>query len=475
MASGRVHHYEPHGAAKELMLRRDPEVLLSGPAGTGKSFAALQKVHAVALLNPGMRGLIVRKTLASLGSTALVTWRQRVIPEAIEAGIVHFYGGSSQESAQYKYGNGSVIVVGGLDRAMRIMSSEYDLVFAQEAVELTENDWEAITTRLRHGVVSYNQLIADCNPDAPTHWLKVRCDSGKTVMLESRHEDNPTLFNTDGTMTTKGAAYISKLDNLTGVRYHRLRKGLWVAAEGIIYDEFDPAVHVVTLDQVIPNAAEVKKRLGRDLTAVDIPEEWPRFWSVDFGFVNPFVLQCFAETPDGQLVMYREIYRTRRTIDQHARDIMDVVSRANPDHVPRAGDVASAGRIWTEPKPRAIICDHDAEGRATLSKELNLPTKAAVKKVKEGIETVQVRLRRREDGKPGVMFLRDSVVSRDQDLVDAKKPASTIEEFPSYVWDIRDGGKTKDEPVKKDDHGMDCTRYLIVNRDPRSRPNIRST
>ena len=51
--------YMPLGAARQLMLCRDPEVLLSGPAGTGKSRASLEKLHLAAMRYPGMRGLIV--------------------------------------------------------------------------------------------------------------------------------------------------------------------------------------------------------------------------------------------------------------------------------------------------------------------------------------------------------------------------------------------------------------------------------
>lgn len=471
------HHYTPRGTALEIFRRKDPEVVLSGPAGTGKSRSLIEKVHAVALANPGMRALMVRKTLVSLTSTGLVTYREHVAPEAIAAGVVSWYGGSKQEPAAYRYGNGSRIVVGGMDDPTKIMSSEYDLAYVQEAIELTSDDWEKITTRLRNGKVSYQQLLADTNPDAPTHWLKQRAEAGACLMLESRHEDNPVLFDDNGEMTKRGEAYMATLDRLTGVRHYRLRLGLWVAAEGVIY-EFDPAVHLVTLDQVIPNAAETKERLGRELTVQDLPQEWTRYWAVDFGYVNPFVLHCYAELPDGQLLMYREIYRTQRTVDQHAVEILEAVSEPDPDYAHYEGFTrrfAHHGRKWTEPKPRAIICDHDAEGRATLAKELNLPTRAADKRVKEGIETVQRRLRRREDGNPGLLFLRDAVVSRDQDLVDKKKPASTVEEFGSYVWDVRDGGKTKDEPVKLDDHGMDTVRYLCMYRDPARRPSMRTT
>src|SRR5690554_2534048 len=121
-----VHTYRPRGTAVQVMEAREDEVLVCGPAGTGKSRVCLEKLHLVALLNPGMRGLIVRKTSVSLGSTTLVTWREQVIKEALATGTVHFYGGSPQEAASYRYDNGSVIVVGGMDKATKIMSSEYD-------------------------------------------------------------------------------------------------------------------------------------------------------------------------------------------------------------------------------------------------------------------------------------------------------------------------------------------------------------
>lgn len=54
------HTYHPRGACVDLFNYRGPEVLMSGPAGTGKSRACLEKIHMMALANPGMRGLIVQ-------------------------------------------------------------------------------------------------------------------------------------------------------------------------------------------------------------------------------------------------------------------------------------------------------------------------------------------------------------------------------------------------------------------------------
>src|SRR5207248_11088987 len=113
--------YTPRGSAKTLLECRDPEVLLSGPAGTGKSRACIQKIHLMCLLNPGMRALMVRKTAVSMTSTGLVTYREHVAKEAIAAGHVRWYGGSAQEAACYRYADGSTIVVGGMDRGKEIM------------------------------------------------------------------------------------------------------------------------------------------------------------------------------------------------------------------------------------------------------------------------------------------------------------------------------------------------------------------
>lgn len=442
-----VHRYRPHGSAVKLWQNREPEVLLSGPAGTGKSRACLEKLHAMALANPGMRGLICRKTAASLGSTALVTFREIVAMEALASAEVKFYHGSAQEAASYRYGNGSVIVVGGMDKSTRIMSSEYDVIYVQEATELNEDDWEALTTRLRNGKVSFQQLMADCNPSAPQHWLKKRADRGQTSLLYCSHEDNPRLY-VDGELTTEGTSYIAKLDALTGVRKQRLRYGKWAAAEGIIYDTFDPETH-----------------FKRHITWMN--PDWPRYWSIDFGYTNPFVWQLWVMNPDGCLILYKEIYRTQTLVEDHAKAISDACKVFSPDPA-KPGKTTFRGY---EPAPQAVICDHDAEGRATLEKALGISTIAAHKSVLEGIEAVKARLKVQNNGKPRLMFCRDAVVSPDTELTEAGKPTSTAQEILEYTWDS--GSAVKERPLKSNDHGMDAMRYVVAHLDLKGSPSIR--
>lgn len=434
MADAAVVRFEPRGAVKQLFQSDSTEILISGAAGTGKSVGALMYLHLSCLAKPKVRALIVRKTLASLTASTLVTFREKVAKEAIEAGVLSFYGGSAQEPASYRYRNGSVIVVGGLDRASRLLSTEFDLAFVDEAIEATEEDLDTIVTRLRHGVLSRQRLIMATNPGAPQHHLKQRADAGRCAIFYSRHEDNPRMHH-DGEWTAYGLGYLARLDSLTGARYQRMRWGKWVSAEGLIYEQFDPAVHVV------------------DRFA--IPAGWTVWVSVDFGFNHPFVAQVWGEDGDGRLFLVREIYATGRLVEDHARQLKGLLAEM---------------RV----RPRAVICDHDAEDRATLERHLGLGTTAAKKTVSDGLQAVQARLRVQGDGKPRLFVMRDAVVKRDLALVDASKPACTEEEFPSYVWAVKPGGDLKEEPLKQMDDGMDALRYVVAELDLGGRPRVRT-
>jgi len=109
-------------------------------------------------------------------------------------------------------------------------------------------DWETLTTRTtgRAGNMPYAQTIGDCNPSAPTHWIKSRAKEGKLRLFESGHKDNPELYDqATGTVTEEGERRIGRLKNLSGSRLMRLYHGLWAAPEGAIYDVFDEEKHKV--------------------------------------------------------------------------------------------------------------------------------------------------------------------------------------------------------------------------------------
>ncbi len=406
-ASETTHCYTHFGAASDLFWYRSKEILLSGPAGTGKSRACLEKLHACAQRYPNMRGLMVRKTLVSLVGAGIVTYKAKVL-HPLDG--VRFFGGSKDEPASYRYPNGSRIVIGGLDKSEKVMSTEYDMIYVQEATEATEQDWEDLTTRLRNQVMPYQQLIADCNPQHPTHWLKLRCDREQTRMLHSRHEDNPTVTE----------EYLNTLRALTGVRRARLYEGIWSAAEGIVYDSFDERTHIV-----------------------DAPPAHPRsyFAAQDWGYTNPGVLGVFAEDGDGRLYLVAEHYMTGQTVDAW--------------WVPRAKALHERYHF------QSIQCDPSEPDFIQQYVSAGLPAVKATNAIAPGVGAVRTRLDDRR-----LFFVRDALLERDESLVAEYRPFSVTQEFSSYVWpkDVT-GRVVKEVPQGGVDHGMDMIRYAVAHRD----------
>lgn len=405
------------GAALEVQTATDHELLLSGPAETGKTYAGLYRLDTLLRETPGATAVIARKVRADMGTTVLRTW-DRIT--ALRGGVT-VRGGSHPKA--YEYPNGSTVYPIGLDRPGKVLSGEFDFVYANQAEELSRDDWETVTTRTtgRGAVTRTPMLFGDCNPGPPSHWILSR---PTLRLLHSRHVDNPTLYHEDGTLTEQGERTMRILDALVGVRRERLYFGRWVAAEGIVYEAFDRGLH--------------------EIDRFDIPADWRRVRAIDFGYTNPFVCQWWAIDPDGRAFLYREVYRTGRIVEDHARKIVRL----------------SAGeRISTS------VADHDSEDRATLERH-GVPTVAAHKAILPGIQAVQARLRPAGDGRPRLFVFRDALVERDEALAAVKKPCSTAQEFEMYSWaKSADGRPVKEEPVKLFDHGMDAMRYLVAYLD----------
>lgn len=409
-----------YGAAKEMVETvMEHQLMLSGPAETGKTIACCLKVHRLCMQYENVQAVIVRKVAADMVGSVIQTW-QRVIAGS----DVTCFGGEKPQWYDYPK-TGSRVWIAGLDKAGKVLSSERDLIYVNQAEQVTLDDWETMSTRVtgRAGHVPHPQIIGDCNPGDPYHWIKQKASAGELKLLESRHRDNPTLYDpTTGEITAQGIQSLKVLHAMTGPRKLRLCDGIWAGAEGMIYENsWDSA--------------------GNIADSRDIPESWKRYISVDFGFTNPMCIQWWAEDPDGRLYRYREIYHTQRLVEDHARD---------------AKKLSEGERI------QVVVCDHDAEGRATFEKYFGMKTTAAKKSVLEGIQATAARLRPAGDGKRRLFLLRGSLVERDQQLVKDRKPTCTEEEIEGYVW--KDGAK-KEEPVDKNNHGCDATRYMVMHLD----------
>lgn len=112
---------------------------------------------------PGARALVVRKTRESLTETVLVTWERDVLGP--DHPILTSRPSLRRVRQSYQFPNASVVVLGGMDKPDKVLSSEWDLVYVPEATELDLVDWETLGGRLRAGAVPYQQIIADCKRD----------------------------------------------------------------------------------------------------------------------------------------------------------------------------------------------------------------------------------------------------------------------------------------------------------------------
>lgn len=413
--------YEPRGAALQLWRCKSPECVIAGPAETGKTRACLEKLDALLWKYKGAQAVMLRREYKTLIPTAYQTLRKKVHGDDSP---VRPYGGEHPEWLDYP--NGSRLWLAGLDYPGKALSSERDFVYVNQAEEISLEAWGVLCSRAtgRAGNSPYPQVMGDCNPGAPTHWIRMRSQESRLVLLESRHEDNPTLWDAARQdWTEQGLLTLAALDALPGVLRDRLRYGRWVAAEGVVY-AFDARLHVVA--------------------PFPIPAGWRRLRSIDFGYTNPFVCQWWAVDGDGRMYLYRELYCTQRTVAVHAAQIKAL----------EVGEVIEAA-----------VSDHDAEDRATLL-SCGIATVPAMKEVSVGIQAVQARLALAGDGRPRLFLFRGALVERDESLAEARKPVCTEQEFDVYAWPKgSDGRAVKEAPVKVNDHGMDALRYVVRHVD----------
>lgn len=314
--------------------------------------------------------------------------------------------------------------------------------YIQESTEegVTLEVYETLLRALRNGKMvkdgaPWHQIFMDCNPTTPTHWLFQRqANGGPLKMYTSTHKDNPAYWDdATGDYTPEGRDYIEgTLASMSGARRDRFYLGLWKAAEGLVYDGYDPKVHDLAPGHVPPR-------------------DWPRVWGIDWGFVNPTAMLIAAIDPDGRAIVYKEFYRTHTRAEELAR---------------WATEEVSSGR---EPLPVAVVCDHDPECAATF--QLYGPAGIAVTMADKGdklggIEATQERFDVLKppygDGKPRLLLVPDMLAHRpDETLKATGKPTGFMTEVLGYCWDTRNPNRIKDEPLDANNHSADCLRYMI--------------
>lgn len=456
--------FEPNEDQEDFMKDTADQILASGTFGAGKSLVGCEKGYKLNVKYPGNRGLIIRKAFSDVrASTINQTLLEETIPESHivdhnkgEHVIEHLTGkydrqGEPVLSEIHYHGLDSGRKTGADNLPRKIGSMEFGWIFVDEGTELDQGEWSQLLGRLRYNgkrqngqwfQVPVQQIFTATNPDGPTHWMYKLfygedSDDSETSTYEMSVYDNPGV----------DQAYIRRLENnLSGIYKERYLEGKWVGAEGLIYDEYRPGVHLIHPDD-LPPGWTVNRSVQHDETDemayyVEPPENWRVYRAIDFGYTNPFVCQWYARSPDDSLYMFREIYHSERRYKDHAEHI----ERLTSDD-------------WNVTK---TVADHEAEGRETLNRH-GVNTVNADKSVSDGIMAVKSRLALDDRGQSDLYFMEGARVHRpDPQLLMDERPLKTVDEIAGYNWEE---DEEEDIPIKEDDHGMDAMRYLVYTID----------
>ena len=253
------------------------------------------------------------------------------------------------------------------------------------------------------------QCFCNCNPDSPYHWFYtdyIKNDNIKDKKVwKFLMEDNLSL----------DPDYVKSLKQMyTGVWYERMILGNWVAAQGRIYDMFDPKKHMINTYSYM-----------RSVKVNPIAIKW--LVGCDYGTSTVMSWGLYAKYPDGTVLKVKEYYYDAQKMKVQRTD----------------SDFADDFQRWLNGlKPWGVYCDPSAASwKAELTKR-GYKVLNANNDVVNGIRYVATLL---NTGK----FLMD---------ISCK---NTEMEYASYVWDESSQRQGKDRPVKEHDHTCDTDRYVL--------------
>lgn len=253
------------------------------------------------------------------------------------------------------------------------------------------------------------------NPDGPFHWLKTEYID-KMASLNLRRFTWPISAN-----TTLDPDYIKALEaEYVGLWYKRFILGLWVAAEGAIFDFFDEALH----------------------TTLNLPEPDYQYVAIDYGTSNATVFGLFGakRNPSG---------------------IVDASGRYATPQVWLADEYHHSGRDTGRQKTDAEYADDFEAWLAGRKIEyIYLDPSAAsfrAELIKRGYRVLDAK----NDVINGIRFHAQCLHTGRYKV--ARHCRNVIREYSAYLWDPKAQARGEDKPLKIHDHGMDMSRYGLYS------------
>ena len=308
---------------------------------------------------------------------------------------IHYIKSFSKGDMIITLGNGAQVMCRSLDDPERARGPNLSGALIDEASLTGPKAYEIIIACLRENN-EQGWLSATFTPKGMRHWTYEVFGKGapNTELFRATTRDNPFL--PSGFADVLQAQY-------SGEFAKQELEGEFVAFEGLVYSEFDRAVHV----------------LHRD------PSEFRRYVvGVDEGYTNPAVALVWGVDSDDRAHIVEEFYQS---------------------HVQQGAFVEACLKLHANYHAESFYVDPSAAGLIAAMRSAGLPARPANNAVNDGIQTIKGRLAVQGDGRPRLTIEPTCV--------------NTISEFESYVWAKDRDGNALDKPEKENDHAMDAGRY----------------
>lgn len=239
------------------------------------------------------------------------------------------------------------------------------------------------------------------------------------------------------------AGHISKewFDEFFGMIPEDMREvrmiGAWATFEGLVYQQFNPLVHLVDDDVVFPDG--------------DFPPNVYHRRGLDWGFGpdNAFCCEFAYRNGIGEWYFYDEYYSTDQafTVHEHLKAVADMWlwPREHPLYGMTYADPSDLDSIRIASRFSQYHPDYDS---------FNIG--AGVNRVNEGIDHVKTLLQ------------KNPATNRPRLFIHKRNCPNLARQFQTYRWlrasknsiNPRDA---RGEVLKKDDHAMDSARYLLFS------------
>jgi hypothetical protein len=314
------------GPQTEFLAASEREVLYGGAAGGGKSYGLLADPMRY-FSNPNFNGLILRRSNDELRE--LIWKSQELYPKA-------FKGAKwGEKKSQWTFPSGAKLWLTYLERdqdVLRYQGQAFSYIAFDELTQYpTPFAWNYLRSRLRttdptlpifmrattnpggsgHGWVK--RAFIDPAP-ANTKFIAKDIESGEDLVYPTGHDKagEPLFYRrfipaslVDNPYLMDGGQYEANLLSLPEMQRRQLLDGDWAVADGAAFSEFRSNIHVIK--------------------PYDIPTDWIRFRSCDYGYSSFSAVHWFAIDPSyGTLINYRELYLSKHT----GRDLSKAVKEA---------------------------------------------------------------------------------------------------------------------------------------------------